>query len=406
MVPLDNMPARQDWHGLPGEFFRSEEVYQAELERIWRAAWLFACPSCEVPQAGDFITLTVAGSPVLVIRAEDGIRAFYNLCPHRGTLLCDAARGHAGPLLVCPYHQWTFTRSGALHSCRGMHAVDPSGLGLRPLPTLTVAGLVFVCLAAAPPGPGPLQQVLAAARPHGFDGARVAHALDYRVAANWKVVWENNRECYHCDVGHPHYVRSNFDSAEGERDTPAARSARAAILARSAAYWAVEGLSVKHDAGGLARFPDPEGPSPFPASATRTVLAEGYDTESMDGRRVGPFMGALRSAEVGVLRLRSLPSFWCHASCDHAVLTRVLPESRGVTTIRVTWLVAGGAREDIDYSLDRLLPFWQLTSEQDWQLCERAARGVTSPAYRPGPLSQAREYNVEAFFRWYLARLR
>jgi phenylpropionate dioxygenase-like ring-hydroxylating dioxygenase large terminal subunit len=116
-------------------------------------------------------------------------------------------------------------------------------------------------------------------------------------------------------------------------------------------------------------------------------------------------MGALRSAQVGVLRLRSLPSFWCHASCDHAVLTRLLPESRGVTSIRVTWLVAAGARENIDYSLDRLLPFWQLTSEQDWQLCERAARGVTAPTYRPGPLSQTREYNVEAFVRWYLARL-
>jgi Rieske 2Fe-2S family protein len=88
------------------------------------------------------------------------------------------------------------------------------------------------------------------------------------------------------------------------------------------------------------------------------------------------------------------------------VLTRLLPAGRTATLARVTWLVAGSARENIDYSLDRLLPFWQLTSEQDWRLCERAARGVASSAYRPGPLSRTREYNVDAFLRWYLARIR
>ena len=219
-------------------------------------------------------------------------------------------------------------------------------------------------------------------------------------------MWENNRECYHCDAGHPQYIRANFDVVEGERRTPATRGELAAVLARAAAYWETEGLSVKHAAGGLARCPDPADANPFPMSATRTVLADGFETESMDGRRVAPYMGDLRSPDVGVLRLRAVPSFWCHASCDHAVLTRVLPESRTHTLIRVTWLVDVAAREGTDYSLDSLLPFWQLTSEQDWQLCERASRGVLSPGYRPGPLSPVREYNVEAFLLWYLARLR
>jgi Rieske 2Fe-2S family protein len=243
------------------------------------------------------------------------------------------------------------------------------------------------------------------AAPHGFDRAKVAHAIDYRVVADWKIVWENNRECYHCDFGHPQYVRSNFDSAEGERDTPAARSAHAAALARAEPFWQAKALAVRHAEGGLFRFPDPDDPNPFPVSANRTVMVEGYESESMDGRRVAPFMGSLRAAEVGVLRLRAVPSFWCHASCDHAVLTRVMPAGRGATGVRVTWLVEGSAREGADYTLERLLPFWQLTSEQDWGLCERVARGVNSPAYRPGPLSRTREYNVEAFYRWYLSRM-
>ena len=62
--------------------------------------------------------------------------------------------------------------------------------------------------------------------------------------------------------------------------------------------------------------------------------------------------------------------------------------------------------EGVDYELARLLPFWQLTSEQDWELCERNQAGVRSPAYTPGPYSHAREYNVAAFTDWYLARMR
>jgi Rieske 2Fe-2S family protein len=409
MIPGEWLEARQEWYGLPGEFYRSEAVNARELDHVWRAGWLFAAPACELPRPGDFLTFSVGPDPVLLIRGDDEtIRAFHNLCPHRGTLLCDADAGHVGQRLVCPYHQWTFTRGGELHSCRGMHAdLDRAGLGLRPVATRTVAGLVFVCLAVRPPEFAPFEERFApAVAPQGFDRARVAHAVDYRIAADWKLVWENNRECYHCDVGHPQYVKANFDTAEAEHDTPKARAELAAALDRSRAYWAEAGLTCDHSGVGLARFPDPADPNPFPVSATRTVQVAGYETESLDGKRVAPFMGQLRSPLAGVLRLRSLPNFWAHASCDHAVLTRLLPGTPGTTLARVTWLVDGAAREHTDYSLDRLLPFWKLTSEQDWKLCELAARGVASSGYRPGPLSRVREYNVDAFLRWYLNRIR
>jgi Rieske 2Fe-2S family protein len=71
----------------------------------------------------------------------------------------------------------------------------------------------------------------------------------------------------------------------------------------------------------------------------------------------------------------------------------------------VTWLVDGEAREGVDYRLEELLPFWQHVSEQDWRLCELAQQGVGSTAYRPGPLSRLREYNLLAFLRWYLRKM-
>ena len=125
----------------------------------------------------------------------------------------------------------------------------------------------------------------------------------------------------------------------------------------------------------------------------------------MDGSRVAPLMGSYPDADVGVLRLRTLPNFWCHASCDHAVITRLGPAGPGSTRARVTWLVAASARPGRDYDLAALLPFWQLTSEQDWAICARQQLGISSPAYRPGPLSPAKEYNVIGFHAWYLRAL-
>lgn len=401
----DTIANRPEWQSLPGGAYRDPGLFEAEMTGLWNAAWLFACPSCEAPSAGDYVTVSVGDASILVLRDEGGFRAFHNVCSHRGTTLCDQPSGRVGQLIVCPYHQWAFNRRGDLHSCRGMGDAADRASGLQPVAVHEVAGLVFVSLASSPPPTDPLDQAFGAAEPHGFADAKVAHAIDYTVAANWKLVWENNRECYHCDVGHPQYVKANFDIAEAERATPASRAALQSVVERSAAYWEAEGLSIKHTESGLARFPAPEDPNPFPVSATRTVQVAGYETESMDGKRVAPLMGRLGSPDSGVLRLRSIPSFWCHASCDHAVLTRVLPIDRRRTATRVTWLVRGDAEEGRDYTLDRLLPFWQLTSEQDWALCERAATGVASPAYRPGPLSPNREYNLEAFLRWYAHRV-
>src|SRR5262249_10846023 len=116
-------------------------------------------------------------------------------------------------------------------------------------------------------------------------------------------------------------------------------------------------------------------------------------------------MGTYGRHDVGTLRSRVLPGFWCHASADHAVTTRVLPVGPLETRLDVTWLVDGAAEQGLDYALDRLLPFWQRVSEQDWALCARNQRGVLSSGYRPGPYSPTREANVVAFVDWYLETL-
>ncbi len=395
---------RPGW-SLPREFYSDEPIYRADIEHLWRSGWLFAGHSCEIPKPGDYFTLELDGDSLLVIRGNDGaIRGLHNVCRHRGSLICTAPAGHA-TRLVCPYHQWTYGCDGKLLACRGMQEdLDKSQFGLRPIHTREVEGLIYLSLADKPPTFDAAQQLLSSlARPQGFARAKIAKTVDYLVKANWKLVWENNRECFHCNFGHPQYIKANFDHYNSDDTTAGIKKKIAAAVARSEQKWADAGLTATHKQTGMTVFPDAEKNIWF--SANRTALVDGYVSETMDGKQIAPLMGDYRDADVGTLRMRSLPNFWNHSSCDHAVSTRLLPIGPQQTAIRVYWLVDAAAVEGRDYQLEKMMPFWQLTSEQDWEICERQQHGVNSRAYTPGPYSTYKEYNVDGFVRWYLKML-
>jgi glycine betaine catabolism A len=387
---------------LPREFYSDEMIYRADLERIWKRDWLFAGHSCEIPRAGDYFTMTVDSEPLVIVRGADGVvRAFYNVCRHRGSMICTEAHGHAGKL-VCPYHQWTYGTDGRLERCRGMQPdLDKSQFSLHPVQTGELEGLIYISLAEEPTPFEDAQNFMSPwLKPQGLKNAKVAKAVDYEIRANWKLVWENNRECYHCNVNHPQYIKANFDHYNRDDSSEQIQQRMDAQIQRSEAKWAAAGLAVTHKQTGMTTFPDPKGKVWF--SANRTALIENWVSETMHGRQIAPLMGDYQEADVGTLRVRTLPNFWNHSSCDHGVSTRLLPGGPQLTLARVTWLVDAEAEEGRDYKLDELLPFWQLTSEQDWEICERQQRGVNSKAYQPGPYSTYKEYNVDGFVRWYL----
>lgn len=390
---------QQPGWSLAQPFYNDPQIYRLDVEKLIRPAWLFAGHSCQIPRPGDYFRYDVDGDSLVIVRGDDGqARALYNTCRHRGSLICLEEAGHVGKL-VCPYHQWTYARDGRLLGCGGIpEEVDRSALGLAPAELREVAGLLFVSLADEPPDFAPAAEVFAAqAGPQGLDRAKVACQKDYVIEANWKLVWENNRECLHCPVGHPQYVKANYDVAGNDPAT------LARIESRSRACevrWQEMGLSVGYRRGGLTVFPDQVW-----YRANRTALAEGFVTESLDGQPVGPLMGDYSERDVGTLRISTLPNFWNHSSSDHSVSTRLTPAGPERTLAQVTWLVAGDAVEGRDYELERLLPFWQWTSEQDWTLCANNQRGVNSRRYRPGPYSASKEYNVDGFARWYLRQL-
>lgn len=398
-------PARRPGWTLPQPYFGDSAIYRRDLERIWRTGWLFAGHSCEIPQPGDYFLVELDTDSVIVIRGEGGaVHALHNVCRHRGSIVCTEPCGHVTKL-VCPYHQWAYGLDGRLLAWRAMQPeLSKDDFALRAVHIEEVAGLLFLSLAADPlPFDAARDCFGPLARPQGFRNAKVAKAVDYQVKANWKVVWENNRECYHCNVNHPQYIKANFDHFNSDDTTPRIRDEIKAVVGRSEAKWSAAGLAPTHTDTGMTKFPDAERGIWF--SANRTPLVEGWLSESMDGQLVAPLMGEYRDADVGTLRMRALPNFWNHSSCDHAVSTRLLPLGPQLTGVRVWWLVAENAVEGRDYDLGKLMPFWQLTSEQDWLICERQQKGINSSAYTPGPYSTFKEYNVEGFVQWYLAML-
>src|SRR5271157_1495102 len=397
--------SRQPGHGLPRPFYHEELLYRAEMEYIWRQGWLFAGHSCQIPQPGDYFLYEVEGDSVILIRQDDGsVKALYNVCRHRGSVICGEPEGHV-KRFICPYHQWTYDRSGRLLLWRGMQeGLDKSELGLHPAHVREVEGFIFISLAQEPPDFEPAYRTIApVVHPQGLTHAKVAKIMDFDVHANWKLVWENNRECYHCNVKHPQYIKANFDHYNADDTIERIATQLEKVTARSKAKWEAQGLAVTRTETGLTEFPDPDHHIWY--SANRTPLVDGFVCESLTGQPVAPLMGDYTDPDVGTLRVRMLPNFWNHSSCDHGVTVRLTPSGLTGTQIRMIWLVDEKAQEGKDYDLETLLPFWLLTAEQDWQICLNQQRGVSSHAYTPGPLSTYKEYNLENFLRWYLQEM-
>ena len=387
-------------YALRRDFSTDPGIYQLDLERIWRRAWLFAGHGCQVKEPGDYFRFDLDTDSIIVLRGDDGrVRAMHNTCWHRGMRLCRQEAGHVRHL-VCPYHQWSYDRTGALVSCGGMDRdgdVDKRNFGLHRVHAREVGGLIFICLAPEAPPFDEAERVLAPGlRPQGLERAKVAAVRNYVVRANWKLVWENNRECWHCHANHPEYVKANYDHAP--IDDVRLQQEAAAIARAASARLRDQGLEIDYQEAGMVRFPSVD----CWWSCNRTPLVSGWITESLDGQPVAPPMGEYRTRDVGTLRTRTMPNFWNHSSNDHSVSTRLAPGGVDRTQIQVQWLVHEEAVEGRDYDLARLLPFWQLTSEQDWELCEQNQAGVISSAFTPGPYSTRREYNVIRYTEWYL----
>ena len=239
--------ARTEGQTLERTFYCGETVYEADLEYIWRRGWIFVAFTCQIPDVGDFLTFEVGDDSLIVVRGDsDQINAFHNICRHRGSLICDLHHGNTRRF-VCPYHQWSYGLNGSLLSAHGMENELKEGMDLIKVHVRIVTGMIFVCLSDTPPDFEVARELIDSfARPQGIAKAKVAKIIDYEVSANWKLVWENNRECYHCRANHPQYIKANFDVHDAADMKESTRSELESQLAKSEASQGSGGGNFAH----------------------------------------------------------------------------------------------------------------------------------------------------------------
>lgn len=378
--------ARRDGFSLERPFYVDPDFHKLDLELIWYREWLFVGHDCELPKPGSFITVQVGDYPVVLVRNRSGsIRAFHNSCRHRGSRICKTESGTSARL-VCPYHQWTYDLDGRLLFTRqAAEGFDRDRYGLKPVACETVAGYVFICLAAEPTDFAPVRTLIEPyLKPHRLTEAKVVHKSTIVEKGNWKLVWENNRECYHCAANHPELCRTFPEPPPSDPELTA--------------HWD------RCEAAGLpSRF------SIDPTGQYRTIrlpLVRDAVSYTMTGARAvrRNLSDDVSTEGIGSLLLYHYPSIWNHVLVDHAVTFRVLPISAEETAVTTKWLVHKDAVEGVDYHLDELTHVWTQTNDQDRRIVEENAAGIRSPAYEPGPYAEVQEHDVMEFVKWY-ARL-
>jgi glycine betaine catabolism A len=349
---------------LAQKHFVSSDVFRREQEQIFSKQWLLVGHQSQIADAGDYIVQQVIGESLIVIRDKSGkIHGFFNVCRHRGTRLKEDACGHAS-VIQCPYHAWTYGLDGRLIGAPHMDEVpgfDKADYSLRAVNLGLWEGFIFVNLAD---DPMPLEKWFAPLTGKfshwKMSILRSAKRIEYGVRANWKLMFENYSECYHCPGVHPMLSKvSPYDSAEND-------------------------LSEGPFLGGLMK------------------INQGKSL-TMSGNACALPVGKIENLQQ-VFYYSVFPNMFLSMHPEYVMVHQLWPQSPERTLILCDWFFHQEAFARCDFKPEDAIEFWDMTNKQDWHVCELSQQGIASRAYEPGPYS-SRESIPAAFDREYLRQM-
>jgi Rieske 2Fe-2S family protein len=358
---------------LPGRNYTDPAIFRAEQAAIFEACWFAAARSAEIGTPGSFRTVDVGRESVLLVRGRDGaLRAFLNVCRHRGARLCVERSGTTARNLQCGYHAWTYGLDGRLVAApnlTSMPDVDRAGFGLVPVHLREWLGYAWVCLADRPPSfedtvVGAVADRLGAADViDRWDVANLAvgRRISYEVAANWKLVIENFMECYHCATIHPELTEVLPEFADGY----------------AAQYYVGHGAAFAEQ-------------------------AQGFTVDGGAGHTPIPGIGDDHDRRYYAITVN--PQVFINLVPDHVVFHRMVPVAPDRTVVECDWLflpdvVASGA------DIERSVELFHRVNQQDFDACERCQLAATSRAYADGGVLVPSEHHIGEFHRWVTDRL-
>ncbi len=366
--------------GLPAAWYYDAGQYERELAGIWRRTWIYVGRSSEVGERRGYMTFTLGGQQILLVRDDDGVlHGFHNTCRHRGAALCLESHGVLrSSSVVCPYHAWVYNLKGEL--VRTSSKTIPKGFSKADYPLYAVKvqewrGFIFAALADDPPT---LEEALdfkmGRLERWPLEELVVAHTDTKVIHCNWKVFWENFSECLHCPGIHPSLCQLVPLFGRGyirERDDP---------------HWQ------EHAAD----------PNPL----YRGGLRAGAESWSLDGSRSAPAFPGLSDEDrkLGQVYLTSLPSVFIAAHVDYVRAVRLWPLGPETMELRVQYLFSPQALASPDFNLRKVTEFADRVMSEDAYACEINQRGLRALPHRAGVV-MPEEYMVHAFHQWVRARL-
>ncbi len=340
---------------MPAGLYTDPAVFERERSVIHLTGWIFAGREEQVPSPGDYRAIDTVAGPVVLVRGDDStLRAFANVCRHRGSLLLEGA-GKCRRI-VCPYHAWTYTLDGRLQGAPGMEdapGFERADQGLIEARLETWAGFVFIAFHAdAPPLMDHLGDLPDRMASHRAEDMHWVWGIELDCACNWKLLLENAMETYHTGTVH--------------KDTVGAQMSR--TLATRGAWHCIQVLSersiatMNDDAGKFSSIP-------------------GLDDDALQGT----YFTVIEPACQLVFAQDCI--WWLN----------VIPKSpnRSVLEIGGCFPRATVARADFDAVAAPYLERWEAVGREDAGILERQQQGLESAAYAPGPLS-ARDDQVVA----------
>ncbi len=360
---------------LAQRYFVAPEVFVEEQGRIFSKKWVLVGHQSQIEKTGDYFVSEVAPSSdsgvtglgpesLIIIRDKnDKVRGFYNVCRHRGAQLKEDGRGHAS-VIQCPYHAWTYALDGRLIGAPHMDDVPGFAKADYSLHAVNLGlweGFIFVNLVPKRDGSLSIEDwfaPLAGKFSHwNMSILRPAKRLEYDVRANWKLMFENYSECYHCPGVHPQLQKvSPYDSAENDlREGP--------FL------------------GGFMKI--------NPGNSL-----------TMSGNACAAFVGEIENLQQ-VFYYSIFPNMLLSLHPEYVMVHQLWPQSPERTLIVCDWLFHPDAFGRKDFKPEDAIEFWDTTNKQDWHVCELSQQGIASRAYEPGPYS-SRESIPAAWDEYYL----
>jgi len=388
-------------YSLEREFYCGDAVFAADMEQVIGRKWIVAGHVDRVRNKGDYFLFKIGTESIIIIRSDEStVNAFYNVCRHRGSLICTKPEGRVARL-TCGYHAWSYGLDGALLAARLMPAdFSKKDHGLHRCRVRVFHGFIFINLSAQ--GPDDFDATFGDLAPyldfHGFSTAKIAHAQSYPTTANWKLIVENFVECYHCAPAHPEFCSMHppealiaFGAGPSSGPAEAVEKYLPAVKA-----WEARAASLGRPIGTIDDGPE----SSHLRLLLQRTIRDGFETETQDGRPASSLMGKRLGFDQGRMYLSFSPFTQLVATNDFAVLFLFTPRSTMSTDVDLYWLVDGNASQ---VDVKRMIWGWDETTKQDKVITENNQAGILSKHYQPGRYSE-HERRVVTFQQWYLAQ--